>query len=309
MLGLIATFFILIGVTGLNLFYGSANIGIAELFDSAILWELRIPRTLTAMMAGAILAISGYVTQIIFRNPLATPYTLGVASSASLGAIVAMSFGLSWVYVSLSSFVTAFIGVAFLIVIYFRTRIHTNALLLLGVAINLFCGSAISIVQVSAAKFELATYLTWVMGSVSVVGLDIFWRLALVGLILMIFTFFNARNLSVLMIEGESSTTRGFSPRRLILSFLLLITITISILVSELGPIGFIGLVVPHLVGRLYRTNSKIQIIGNILLGAILLIFADYLNRVFLSSLGLPVGVVTTAFGAPMLMYILLKKN
>lgn len=304
----IATFLLLI-VAGLNLLLGSAEISFVDLFQSDILWQLRMPRTLTALVAGAALAICGQVMQVIFRNPLATPYTLGVASSAGLGAIIAMSFGLSWSFVSLSSLGFALIGVLFLGIIYFRTRVHPNSLLLLGVAINLFCSGAISIVQVSAAKFELASYLTWIMGTVSVVGFEIFIRIALALIVLTVFIAFNLRNLSILAIEGDMANTRGFDPRRLSILLLGLITVVVAVLVSSLGPIGFIGLVVPHLVSRIFNSDAKTQLAANLVVGGLVLIAADLLNRTFFAQMGLPVGVMTTLFGAPALMVILLRKN
>src|SRR5690606_15053503 len=106
--------------------------------QSDVLWQLRLPRTLVALIAGALLALSGHVTQILFRNALATPYTLGVASSAGLGAMLAMSFGFNFLMVTFSSFLTALLGLVFLAFLAFIRRVETSTLLLLGVAINLF---------------------------------------------------------------------------------------------------------------------------------------------------------------------------
>src|SRR5690606_20490730 len=128
----------------------------------------------------------------------------------------------------------------------FIRRVETSTLLLLGVAINLFCSGAISIIQVSAAKFDLTTYLQWVMGSVSVVGMEIVWRFLVAAIIFIPFIYRQRRSLSLYQIEGEAALTRGFEPRRLLISSLSLMTVVVAILVSSIGPIGFIGLVVPH---------------------------------------------------------------
>ena len=303
---LLVAFFI---VVILNLMIGSIHLSLSELLASDIFWQLRLSRTLVAIMAGALLALSGHITQILFRNPLATPYTLGVASSAGLGAMIAMSFGLSFIYITGISFVTALVGLIFLGFLAFFRRVETSTLLLLGVAINLFCSGAISVIQVSAAKFDLTTYLQWVMGSVSVVGNDIVWRFILAGCLFVPYVYKQHRNLSLYQVEGEAATTRGFDPKRLLIVSLSLMTVVVAVIVSSIGPIGFIGLVVPHLCRNLFANSGRIQQLANLLMGATVLVLADFINRNLFSDAGLPVGVMTTVFGAPVLMYILLKRS
>lgn len=302
--------FILLFVTFVcNLLLGSASIDISELLGSDIFWQLRLARTLTAMCAGAVLALSGHLTQILFRNPLATPYTLGVASAAGLGAILSMSLGFAWSMVGISALGMSSLGIILLSLAYSSLRFNSNSILLLGIAINLFCTSAISIIQVTSGKLDLSMYLGWVMGSVSVVGYDALIYMLLPTIALVIVSFFQQRNLAILTIEGDDAYTRGFNPKKLRFLILGLITIAVATLVSKLGPIGFIGLVVPHFSKRFFKSQERTQIIGNIVLGALFLTLADLLNRTIFDGFGLPVGVMTTIFGAPTLGYIVWKKG
>lgn len=300
---------VLLIVCLLNVLLGSASIDLGNLFNSDIFWQLRLPRTLTAVCAGAILAFCGRLTQTLFRNHLATPYTLGVSSAASLGAMIALTFGLSWSFVGLSAVVAAIIVILMLFVAYQKRIYSPLSILLLGIALNLFCASAISILQMLGGKLNLANYLTWIMGSVSVVGFSPLFHFLLPAVILIVFAFSKRRELSLMAIEGNQITTRGFDARKLFFIFLSLISVAIALLVSELGPIGFIGLVVPHLSSRMFRADEKSQQWGNLILGATVLVLADLLNRTILGGLGLPIGVVTTFFGAPSLAWIIWRTS
>lgn len=306
---LLISAFVVIVLLATNLLVGSANLAFDQLVTSDILWSLRLPRSLVALVGGATLALSGMLTQIVFRNSLASPYTLGVASSAALGTIVAMSFGLSWVYVSSLSLLLSLLCIYLLTWLFYRRLFSTSSLLLLGIALNLFCAGAISIIQVMASKFELASYLSWVMGSVSVVGFSNLLRILPGFILLLVFVLSNKRELSILQIEGEDAVTRGFDPRRLIAIILMLMTFALAILVAELGPIGFIGLVVPHLSRLVFRAGMRDQILGNVCLGAIVLIAADIINRTVFGDFGLPVGVMTTVLGAPALIALILMRR
>lgn len=292
-----------------NLLVGSANLNLEALLASDILWSLRLPRTLVALIGGGTLAVSGMLTQIVFRNSLASPYTLGVASSAALGTIIAMSFGLSWFWITGFSLFMSLVCIYLITWLFYRCLFNTNSLLLLGIALNLFCAGAISIIQVVAAKFELASYLSWVMGSVSVVGLSSLFSILPGLLVLLVFVNYKSRELAILQIEGEDAVTRGFDPRKLIALILAIMTVSLAILVAELGPIGFIGLVTPHLSRLLFRPGMRHQIWGNVIIGGCVLVAADVLNRTLFGSLGLPVGVITTILGAPALIVLILLRR
>tara|TARA_R110000868_G_scaffold72133_5_gene210417 strand:+ start:9969 stop:10889 length:921 start_codon:yes stop_codon:yes gene_type:complete len=292
----------------LNLLMGSASLELTSLFSSDIFWQLRLPRTLTAVVAGSTLALCGQITQILFRNPLATPYTLGVASSASLGALLAMSLGLSWSLVSFSALSFSLIGIGILTLAYSLKRVSPMTMLLLGISLNLFCASSISVLQVVSGKLDLSMFLGWIMGSVSVVGYDALLFFSAPALIISFLTFYYTRELSIISIEGDFAVTRGFNPNRVRFVLLIFSTVAIACLVTKLGPIGFIGLVIPHISKRIFKSDLRKQVLGNIILGATALVLADFINRLLFSGLGLPVGVVTTALGAPALAIIIWRR-
>lgn len=293
----------------LNLAFGSTSISFDELIHSPVLWQLRLPTALVCFLSGGVLALSGFITQSIFKNTLATPYTLGVASFASLGAIIGMTLGLEWASVSLLSLLFS-LGSVFLLLLAFRIfRYDSLRLLLLGVALSLFSSSMISILQVTTSKMDLALFLTWVMGSVSTVGYDSVYILLFSFALITVISLMYIRPLLLLTVEGDDSYTRGFDPVKLRAIFLTVVSVGVGLLVSKLGPIGFVGLIVPHMTSRLVPFKGKAIIFGNLLLGASFILLSDLLNRTFFSEFGLPVGVLITTLGAPAFALLLWKKS
>lgn len=293
----------------LNLMFGSTSLSVSELIQSPVLWQLRLPTALVCFLSGAVLAQSGFVTQSLFKNSLATPYTLGIASFASLGTIIGMSLGLEWGAVSLLSLVFS-LGSVFVLLLAFRIfRYDSLRLLLLGVALSLFSSSIISILQVTTSKMDLALFLTWVMGSVSTVGYDSVFVLLISFILITFVSFYYIRPLLLLTVEGDDSFTRGFDPVKVRSIFLFVVSICVGLLVSKLGPIGFVGLIIPHMTTRLVPFRGFPIIIGNLLLGGSFILLADLLNRSFLSEFGLPVGVLITVLGAPTFAVLLCKKS
>lgn len=293
----------------LNLSFGSTSMSMNELIGSSVLWQLRLPTALVCFFSGAILALSGFVTQSLFKNSLATPYTLGVSSFASLGAIVGMTLDFEWAAVSFMSLIFSFICVSALLLAYKIFRYDGLRLLLLGVALSLFSSSLISIMQVTTSKLDLALFLTWIMGSVSTVGYESVLLLLLSFVVLVVSCFFHRRSILLLSVEGDDSYTRGFDPVKLRAMLLFIVSLCVGLLVSRLGPIGFVGLIIPHITSRLVPFRSAQLIFGNVLFGASFVLLSDMLNRYFLSDFGLPVGVLITAIGAPVFAVILVKKS
>ncbi len=293
----------------LNIGFGSTSMSLTALIDSPVLWALRLPSAIICILAGGVLALSGFATQTLFKNSLATPYTLGVASSASLGAILAMSLGLGWSMVSLSALVFSLLSILLLLFAFKTFKFDYLRLLLLGIALNLFSSSLISIIQVMSGKLDLSLFLSWIMGSVSVVGYDSVYILCFAFILLIFVMFKYLRELMIMSVEGHDSFTRGFDPSKVRSILLLTISLSVGLLVSQLGPIGFVGLVIPHLTSRIVVFKGNQLIFGNCMLGGSFILFADLVNRSLLSDYGLPVGVLITVFGAPVLAVFLWKKS
>lgn len=277
-----------------------------------IIFVLRIPRTILMLLTGAALACSGASYQGLFRNPLADPYLIGVSTGAGLGAVIAMS--INWPYSSLSTLMTpmfAFGAAILTVIIVFRLgRINgfasTTGLILAGVAVNAFASSLTSVWMLISSR-ELRSSLSWMLGGMVATGWDqikIVTPLIFLGLA---GQYLFSHQLNVLQFGDEQAANLGVSVKKVRLWVILFSTLTTAAAISFSGIIGFIGLIVPHviriLIGGDYRKLLPISMLG----GAFFLLFADILSRVILAPQELPVGIITAMIGAPFFLWLLNK--
>jgi iron complex transport system permease protein len=275
-----------------------------------ILFTLRLPRTVLVALTGAALAGSGAAYQGLFRNPLADPYLIGVASGAGLGAILVMSFGKSTTALGLMTVPAAAFAAAIItvLVVYELARVQralpvTN-LILAGVAVSSFATALTSFLMINATG-ELRRALVWLLGGSTMSG----WQpvLALLpyvvlglGLILVM-----GHALNVMQVGEEQAQQLGLPVERVRLLVVIAASLATAAAVSFSGVIGFVGLVVPHLVrmvwGADYRRILPLSVIG----GAILLLVADVLARVVMAPQEIPVGIITSLGGAPFFLWVL----
>jgi len=281
---------------------------------SAILFDLRLPRTLLVALTGASLAGSGAAYQGLFRNPLADPYLIGVASGAGLGAVIAM--GIRWAYSGLGLLavpISAFCGgLLTVVLVYFLARIGhtvpTTNLILAGVAISSFATALTSFLMLNSTG-ELRRAIVWLLGGSTLSGwqpvLAILPYVAL-GLGALLTT---GHALNVLQFGDEQAQQLGLPVERTRRLIVLAATLTTAAAVSFSGIIGFAGLVVPHLVrlvwGGDYRRLLPLSILG----GASFLLLADILARVVMAPQELPVGVITAIAGAPFFLWVLRRSK
>src|SRR5687767_12569626 len=283
--------------------------GTNETFKT-IIWSIRLPRSALVLLTGACLGISGASYQGLFRNPLADPYLIGVASGAGLGAVIAMSF--QWPYsfwglfvVPLAAFATALLTVA---IVYAMARIGhtvpTTNLILAGVAVSSFATSLTSFLMLRSTD-EMRRALGWMFGGVSLVS----WEATLVlipylaiGLTTLVLSGYA---LNLLQFGDDQALQMGLNVRRAKFIIIIAASLVTAAAVSFAGIIGFVGLVVPHVVrlwwGTDYRRLIPLSIIG----GASVLLFADVLSRIALAPQELPVGIVTALAGAPFFLWVL----
>jgi iron complex transport system permease protein len=275
-----------------------------------ILWEIRLPRTALIALVGAALAGSGAAYQGLFRNPLADPYLIGVASGAGLGAIIAMS--IEWPYttlgllaVPLAAFLTSLLTV-FLVysIAHVGGSVPTTNLILAGVAVSSFAVSLTSFLMLRSTG-EVRRAIGWLLGGVSLVS----WNATLalvpylaIGLTALIFSGYA---LNLLQFGDDQATQLGLNVRRARFIIIVAASLVTAAAVSFAGIIGFVGLIVPHIVriwwGVDYRRLIPLSILG----GAAVLLFADVLARVVLAPQELPVGIVTALAGAPFFLWVL----
>ncbi|MCG6201632.1 FecCD family ABC transporter permease [Psychromonas antarctica] len=303
-----------IGMILKQLLLNSVNQAVPD-WQSSIILNVRLPRVIIALLAGASLALCGLVMQGMFRNPLASPSVLGVSSGASLGAVIAIYFGASLISAwAIPLF--AFIGAGASLCIVYRvasTRGQTN------VATLLLCGVAISALNVAATSLLLALSLSnwdvarmiiyWTMG-----GLDgrtwdhvlIILPIVVSGYILLLFY---SKQLDLLLLGEQHALSVGVDVRKTRRNLLIISSAMVGASISVVGGIGFIGLVVPHIMRLLLGPAHRHLLPACLLAGAITLLGADLFVNHFFSQQAIPLGVVTAALGAPFFLFLLIKQR
>jgi len=282
---------------------------------AAIFWQLRLPRVLLSLLAGGGLALSGLGYQTLFRNSLAEPYTLGVASGAALGAVVALRLesaaqplGLS--IVALASFAGALCATTLVVGLALRRQgVATQTLLLAGVAVSLSCSAIILFLQFLADSTQTFRMVRWMMGGLAVVGYrEVLWLLPWVagGSVALLAVRWD---LNLLLTGEELAASRGVDLGRLRLHVLLTTSLMIGALVAVAGPIGFVGLIVPHIVRRWVGQDHLLLAPACLLGGGAFLAACDAAARVVMAPAELPVGVLTALLGGPFFLSLLVLRS
>jgi iron complex transport system permease protein len=284
--------------------------------DAQIFFIARLPRTLAGAVVGSLLASAGVVFQGLLRNPLATPFTLGVSAGAALGAMLAITFSWSFAWAGISAAAAAsFVGsLAAVGIVYTLARarhrgLSTNVLLLAGVTMNAFFSALILLVQYFADFSQTYRILRWLMGD-----LDISSYQPLVTatpLIVISFATFAwlARPLNLLSLGDESAQTRGLNVAVAQRTAFISASLATGAAVSVGGPVGFIGIVVPHLVRLIVGPDHRLVLPASALFGAAFLVGCDVLARTVMSPIELPVGVITALIGGPFFLWLLVRKR
>jgi len=311
---------VLLAILIISPFIGSVALHVEDIFNSAhlsstIFFDIRMPRVLFAFFAGLILSLSGLLFQTLFRNALMTPYTLGISSGAVLGAGIAIKLGLgSLIFgiaaVSVFGFLGAILTVILLIYLsQFLKASQQESLLLLGIALSLFYTSALMIVFYLGDTMQNDMLIRFTMGSLSIIG----WKHPLIigsiALLLTISIYMYRFELQLLSISDEGAKLKGVNTKKLTLRLLVISSLAIGTLVSISGPIGFIGLIVPHIVAKLYPSTVNNRIIKTALFGGFFLVFCDTIARVLQTQSELPIGIVTALIGGPFFIYLIISRG
>ncbi len=310
---------ILLASFAIGLTVGAQHIDLANLFSDALsrtlFFRLRLPRVLLGMVIGASLAVTGGSLQALFRNPLADPYTLGVSGGGALGASVAIALG--WgarvagvPLIFAASFAGAMLAVS---VVRFIARtgavILPGALLLSGVAVNLIAAAGVLSIQYVTDPTSALRILRWLIGSLDVVGLEPVGRMLIVLAPAWLALLALSRQLNLLAIDEDTAATLGINVRRCESLVHALCALIVGVTVSVGGSIGFVGLIVPHVVRLMFGEDLRIVLPGSLLLGAAFLVLADALARVALPSNELPVGAITGLIGGPVFLWLLRRRQ
>jgi iron complex transport system permease protein len=279
-----------------------------------IFYKIRLPRILLAALVGSALSTSGVVFQGIFKNVMADPYIIGISSGASLGVSVAINFGLIYYWRGISSLACfAFLGAfitTFLVYNLAKTKgkVPTSILLLSGIAISFFLSSLVSLLMIlDSGNLQKVFY--WMMGSLA----NSTWqevKMILPGIMIgFLMVYFLADDLNILLLGEETAYYLGVEVEKVNLLLLVAGSLLASMAVSVSGIIGFVGLVVPHVLRLVLGPDHRILLPASALGGAILLIVTDTIARTILAPTELPVGIITALCGAPFFIYLLHKKK
>ncbi|MBI5764538.1 MAG: iron ABC transporter permease [Planctomycetes bacterium] len=294
--------------------------------DYAIAFRIRLPRTILALQAGITLSLCGAVFQTLFRNALATPYTLGISSGGALGALIAIRAGFEVAFFGISSVsfcafggALAVVGVVFLFTRGTR-RLTTNELLLAGVTVGMFCSSMMMLVTYLSNARQTFEIITWMMGSLDPIGNmgnSLSWPLLIPAWAVLILS---ARALNQYTLGEDLAATRGVNVVALQGVCILFASLATAIVVAFCGPIGFVGLVVPHLTALIVGRDCRVLLPAGAMLGGVFLAVCDWLSQLTMPLAGwltgrelggivLPIGVVTAVLGVPIFLVLLHRRK
>jgi len=273
---------------------------------SQVVLELRLPRMIHAFSTGALLALAGALMQVLLRNPLADPYILGISGGASVFALLAIALGLVGWLVSAS----AFVGAMFAMLLVFglargRGSWTASRLLLTGVVLASGWGAVISFILSVAPDSKLRSLLFWLMGDLSF-AVNI-WPALITLIIGLIVCVYFARSLNVLSLGAEQAQSLGLPLNRFRWQLYILASLLTAMAIVQAGNIGFIGLIIPHLLRLIGLRDYRLLIPAAVFAGGGLLVFADTFARSAFIDTALPVGVLTAAIGVPIFIFLLYR--
>lgn len=283
--------------------------------DGAIVWGLRLPRTLLAALAGAALGLSGAVMQGLFRNPLADPGLLGVSAGGAFGAVTMIVLLLPLVppalrphAVAVAAFVGALLVTALALLLALRERqMGVAGLLLAGIVLNAFAGAGTSAMIYAADDMQLRDVTFWTMGSAAAATWPVLGATLLTSLPLLLAAPLLARGLDALILGEREAASLGIRVEWLKWGAVGLVALAVGGAVAATGLIGFVGMVAPHLVRLAGSAGHRWVLPASALMGALLLAAADGLARTALAPAELPIGLVTALLGAPVFLFLLLR--
>lgn len=305
-------FLVLLFAIGISLFVGST--GITWKFDNQLEWtifyKLRVPRTLLALIAGMGLVMSGQIYQTILNNPLADSFTLGLASGATFGSALAVFIGVSIWFVPLFSI---FFSLLTLIVVVLITEtmvktFHVATMILSGIFIGAFFSSALYILLLLKPD-KVNSMVSYMFGSVSSAEKITVEITGIVSLICILILFMMSHYIKMIQLGEDKATTLGVNVRLISWTCLLLAAIMTAAIISFTGIIGFIGMIVPQVVRRVYKVPINVQMFLNLLIGGALLLIADTVGRIIISPIQIPVGIILSIIAIPIMMYLMITEQ
>jgi iron complex transport system permease protein len=278
---------------------------------SDIIWRLRLPRVLLAALLGATLSLGGMVFQALLRNPLAEPYILGISGGSAIGAIIGILMGLArfpgvWLLAFAGSLAT--LGLLYLMASG-RSMVRGNTLLLSGVMVNAFCSAVILFLVSIAQDSRLHNIIFWLMGDLTAATNENVLSLAATVVPCFLVIFARSHALNLLTLGNDMARAMGVNIKTTSSLLLIVTSLMVSATVSYCGLVGFVGLVMPHMLRLVWGPDHRLLAPASVLGGAAFMVVCDMLARTLPAQGEMPVGVVTALIGAPLFVYLLRKAN
>ena len=292
-----------------------ASIGGGQINNSRILWDIRMPRTMAALILGGALALAGYLLQTFFHNPIAGPFVLGISSGAKMVVALVMVFlmGRAIRVSSLTLIVAAFLGamISMGFVLLMSRKVNNMSMLVVsGVMIGYICSAVTELVVTFANDAEIVNLHNWSRGSFSGMTWDNVIVMAVVITVTFVIVFFMAKPLSAYQLGESYAQNMGVNIRLLRVALVILSSILSACIVAFAGPISFVGVAVPHLIKSLLGSAKPILMIPACFLGgSVFCLFCDLLARTMFAPTELSISTVTAVFGAPVVLWVMIRRS
>ena len=317
----------------LDLFFGSVKIPLSDIFSilfsgagehnviwSNIIYEFRIPKLITALLTGAALSIAGLQMQTIFRNPLAGPYVLGISAGASLGVAIVVMFLSSFFVLTGISFagnwaivIAAWLGSGLVLFLIFIISLRVNdimTILILGILLGSAIAAFVSILQYFSNESMLKTFVVWTMGSLGGVTKSQLYVLTPSILLGLIIALLSGKILNALLLGENYAASMGLNVKLARFVIFISTSLLAGSVTAFCGPIGFVGIAVPHIARIIFRTaNHNILMWGTLLLGSLLMLIGDIISQLPGSQNTLPINAVTALLGIPIVIWLIIKNQ
>jgi iron complex transport system permease protein len=305
----------------LSLFFGgSETINLNEIsFNNFIFWQIRFPKTLTAIIAGCTLSAAGLILQIIFRNPLAGPYVLGISSGASLMVAVSVlassslhifsDFFIGKTFIVISAIIGSFLVTTLILAI--SKKVNSNVILLLiGLMLSQICGAIQTALEYFSDATSLKNFVTWGMGSLSnTTNIDLLIYLPIALLSLLAILFF-IKPLNALLLGENYAQNIGINFKSSRFYLILISSVLTGLTTAFCGPIAFIGIAVPILSRMIFKSSKQhLHLLLCLIIGSIILLLSDTLSNSVIKNISLPINMITTFIGAPLVIYLMFKNK
>ncbi len=322
---LLIVLFIFIILSVLSLSIGEVFINPIDLFSSfftdnnysLIVQNFRAPKTIAAILAGISLSVSGLLMQTLFRNPIAGPYILGISSGASLGVsfviMGASLFSVNQILTNSSIVAGALFGSVVMILVLLSILKYVKdimTLLIIGVMFGAFASSLSSILQYFSPDFQVKSFIIWTFGNLSNVNYSQIWMMLFFMVLAFILILFSVKGLNILVLGNDNLSNFGINKRLLQILILVSTAILTGVITAFCGPIGFVGVVVPHFSRMLIKSSNHIYLLPlTALMGASLMLLSDIISQIPENGIVLPINSVTAFIGIPFILWVLLKPS